>query len=142
MDKHGGELEAADIWQIFSQTYLSLSEPIAYVKHSLPEANGMQPIVLTLRYRGEEKRIEAEGNGPIDAALHALRIFGVDLQVRNYEERSMGASGEAGDARACAFVELAQAGTEGERHGVGIHPNIVTASLLAIISGANRLLLR
>mgnify|MGYP002150000930 CR=1 FL=1 len=45
--------------------------------------------------------------------------------------------GEDGNARACAFVEMAASG-KGEIFGVGIDSNIVTASLKAVISAVNR----
>jgi 2-isopropylmalate synthase len=50
----------------------------------------------------------------------------------------MSSSGEAGDARACAMMEVATAGGAGECYGVGIDANIVTASIKALISSANR----
>jgi 2-isopropylmalate synthase len=66
------------------------------------------------------------------------RTAGIKVQVRSYEERSMVPMGEDGNARACAFVEMAASG-KGETFGVGIDSNIVTASLKAIVSGINRL---
>ncbi len=45
-------------------------------------------------------------------------------------------AGEDGNARACAFMEVA--GGKGDCFGVGIDANIVTASIKAIVSGANR----
>ena len=72
----------------------------------------------------------------IDAAVDALSKLGIRLEVRSYEERSMG-KGE--DARACAFMEVMQAGGERECYGVGIDSNIVTASIRALVSGANRI---
>ncbi|HVO18560.1 MAG TPA: alpha-isopropylmalate synthase regulatory domain-containing protein, partial [Anaeromyxobacter sp.] len=41
-------------------------------------------------------------------------------------------------SRAAAFVEVAVEGAAGSRFGVGIHPNIVTASLLAVLSAIDR----
>ena len=81
-------------------------------------------------------RHPGEGNGPIDAAVHALSGLGIILQVRSYEERSMG---KGGDAKACAFMEVTQTGNDGECYGVGLDPNIVTASIKALVSGLNRL---
>jgi len=138
-DQHGGEMEAADIWTLFAQTYLESEAPVAYVEHHLFESNKAQGIRLTVRMDGETHVLLGEGNGPIDAAVHALRKLGIRLQVRSYEERSMGSSSEGGDAKACAFIEVTQPGSEGERYGVGMDANIVTASLKAILSGANRL---
>ena len=50
-------------------------------------------------------------------------------------------TGDDGNARACAFMEVAGTGG-GDYYGVGIDANIVTASLKALISGINRAAIR
>ena len=136
-DTHGGEMNAADIWALFDRTYLASTTPLRYVEHHLFEHGSAQGIRLTVEMSGTTHLLAGEGNGPIDAAVHALRSIGADLQVRSYEERSMGSSREGGDARACAFMEIAGSGGS-ERYGVGIDANIVTASIQALVSGVNR----
>ena len=138
-DQHGGEVEAEDIWQLFSKTYLDSVEPLRYVEHHLFEDGKAQGIRLTVERSGKTEVLTGEGNGPIDAATHALRQIGISLQVRSYEERSMSSSGDGGNARACAFMEVTQVGSERECYGVGMDANIVTASIRALLSGANRL---
>ena len=136
-DEHGGEMEAADIWGLFSRTYLEADAPLAYVEHHLFEEGKAQGIRLTVKKDGETQVVTGKGNGPIDAAVQALGSLGIAVQVRSYEEKSMG-KGE--DAKACAFVELMLAGGERECYGVGMDANIVTASIRALMSGADRLL--
>jgi 2-isopropylmalate synthase len=138
-DAHGGEMEAADIWSLFAQTYLETTAPVRYVKHRLFEQDDTQGIKLTLQIDGQIVEVSGEGNGPIDAAVHALRKAGIALQVRSYEERSTSSSHDGGDAKACAFIEVTQSGSERECYGVGLDANIVTASIKALISGINRL---
>ena len=138
-DTHGGEMEASDIWALFSKTYLETDTPLAYVRHQLFEEGTAQGIRLTVTIDDQTQVLTGEGNGPIDAAVHALRSVGISLQVRSYEERSMGSSGDGGDAKACAFMEVTQSGNERECYGVGIDGNIVTASIRALVSGANRI---
>jgi 2-isopropylmalate synthase len=138
-DAHGGEMSAADIWSLFSATYLDAATPVRYVEHHLFEHGKMQGIRLAVEVNGVPHLISGEGNGPIDAAVHALRGIGIDAQVRSYEERAMTPSGDAGEAVACAFLELARHGDSAERYGVGIDANIVTASIKAILGGVNRL---
>jgi 2-isopropylmalate synthase len=138
-DTHGGEMSAADIWQLFSRTYLESVTPVSYVEHHLFEHGGAQGIRLAVEVNGVPHLLSGEGNGPIDATIHALRSIGLDMQVRSYEERAMSPSGDAGEATACAFLELARHGDSGERYGVGLDANIVTASIKAIVSGVNRL---
>ena len=137
-DKHGGEVSAADIWALFSATYLDAEAPVRYRDHHLFEHGSAQGIRLNVDINGTPHLLTGEGNGPIDAAVHALQGAGIDIQVRSYEERSMGASGEAGNASACAFIEIAGTGSK-EMFGVGIDPNIVTASIRALLSGVSRM---
>ena len=138
-DAHGGEMSAADIWNLFSATYLDAATPVRYVEHHLFEHGKAQGIRLAVEVNGVAHLLSGEGNGPIDATVHALRGIGIDVQVRSYEERAMSPSGDAGEAVACAFLELARHGDSAERYGVGIDANIVTASIKAIVGGINRL---
>lgn len=138
-DAHGGEMSAADIWGLFSRTYLETERPLGYVEHHLFEHGKAQGIRLSVEVNGVLHLLTGEGNGPIDAAAHALQSIGIQVQVRSYEERSTNASIEAGDAQACAFMELTRPGGGGDRYGVGIDANIVTASIKALVSGVNRL---
>jgi 2-isopropylmalate synthase len=138
-DAHGGEMSAADIWALFSRTYLDDATPLRYVEHHLFEHGSAQGIRLAVEVNGVPHLLSGEGNGPIDATVHALRGIGIDVQVRSYEERAMSPSGDAGEAVACAFLELARHGDSAERYGVGMDANIVTASIKAIVGGVNRL---
>jgi 2-isopropylmalate synthase len=60
--------------------------------------------------------------------------FGLGIKIADYQEQSIseGASGTA-----IAFVEI-QFGSSGPVFGAGMNPNIVTASLDAILSAVNR----
>ncbi|MBL8392175.1 MAG: 2-isopropylmalate synthase [Candidatus Accumulibacter sp.] len=136
-DSHGGEMSAAEIWRLFASTYLAGETPMRYVEHHLFEHGEAQGIRLTLEIDGRIHLLAGEGNGPIDATVHALHSIGIGVQVRSYEERSM--AGKGSDANACAFLELARAGSSGECYGVGIDGNIVTASIRALVNGVNRL---
>ena len=137
-DAHGGEVTASDIWSIFSGTYLESTAPVCYREHHLYEHGSAQCIRLSVDIDGAPHILTGEGNGPINAAVHALHSAGINIQVRSYEERSMVPMGEDGNAQACAFMEIAGSGN-GEFYGVGIDGNIVTASLKALVSGINRM---
>jgi 2-isopropylmalate synthase len=133
-DRCGGEMLAADIWQIFNQTYLEAVSPVNYHSHHLFEQGALQGIRLEVEINGESQTLTGEGNGPIDAAVQALKSAGIAVQVRSYDETSMQSGGESADA--CAFIEIAYEG--GSHYGVGIDANIVTAAIKALVSGVNR----
>ena len=138
-DTHGGEVLAADIWNLFAQTYLQAAGPVVYREHHLFEHGSGQGMRLVMDIHGVTQVLTGHGNGPIDAAVHALQSAGLGVQVRSYEERSMGASAEGGEARACAFLEIVRPGETGACYGVGIDGNLITASIRALVSGINRL---
>ncbi|QSA99592.1 2-isopropylmalate synthase [Methylomonas sp. EFPC1] len=134
-DRHGGEIGAEALWQLFARTYLDLAKPLSYRGHQLFEHAQGQGIQMQIERDGEPHRLTGVGNGPIAAAVQALGSIGGSMSVRSYEERSIGSGS---DAQACAFVELAAAnGTT--TYGLGMDANIVTASIKALISGCNRL---
>jgi 2-isopropylmalate synthase len=83
--------------------------------------------------------IKGSGNGPIDAYVDALkRSLGVAFTFQDYHEHALGSGA---NAQAAAYVEVVP--EKGETlHGVGIHRNIVTASLHAVTSAASRILRR
>ena len=135
-DQHGGEMDATAIWELFSATYLETTSPVRYLGHQLFGEGEVQGNRLMVEHQGVEKTLVGEGNGPIDAAVQALNQLGIVIQVRSYEERSMG---KGGDARACAFMEVSQEEVDHDYYGVGIDANIITASIRALISGINRL---
>ncbi len=137
-DTHGGEVSADDIWSIFARTYLEATTPIRYREHHLFEHGSAQGIRLSVDIDGTPHILTGEGNGPINAVVHALQTAGIGIQVRSYEERSMVPIGDDGNAQACAFMEVAGEDA-GECYGVGVDSNIVTASIKALISGINRI---
>ncbi|MDE2129633.1 MAG: 2-isopropylmalate synthase [Betaproteobacteria bacterium] len=133
-DATGAEVTAQELWAMFNAEYVQTDEPLRYVAHHLNEHGHEQGIRLELEVDGRRVSLRGEGNGPIDAAVHALHL---PLVVHSYEERALGLGA---NARAVAMVEVAMEGMPVSTFGVGIDPNIVTASIRAILSGANRLL--
>ena len=139
-DTQNREMTAEAIWELFNQIYLDSDTPVHYIEHHLFEHDKAQGIKLTIEVDGKPHTVSGEGNGPINAAVHALQELGFEIDVRSFEERSMMTPDEDGSqAQACAFIELTTPGFNGERYGVGVHDNIITASIQALISGVNRL---
>ncbi|MCY0388211.1 2-isopropylmalate synthase [Robbsia sp. Bb-Pol-6] len=131
-DDTGSEVSAASLWELFNDEYTRVTEPIEYVKHHLAEQGDRESIALTVRIHGEQRVLRGEGNGPLDALMQALRV---PVRIQHYEER---ATGQGADATAVAFAEMATDALPGTVFGVGIHPNLVTASIRSAISGINR----
>lgn len=135
-DEHGSEVGHAELWQLFNQHYVSAVMPIHLQDYQLESHAQGQAIRMHIAVDGVPTIVSGHGNGPVDAAIHALKNIGIQVQIRSFEERSLGASASAGEAMACAFVEVVCQGKVS--YGVGMDTNIVTASIKAIVSGINR----
>jgi 2-isopropylmalate synthase len=127
------EMTAPELWKLFQGTYLDNSDSLAYRSHHLNEEGEKQTISLELLVDGKAITFKGIGTGPIDAAVNALNC---GLKVSSYEERSVGSGA---DAKALAMIEASCDGKPGARYGAGLHANIVTASLMSLVSGARRL---
>ncbi|MBL8467969.1 2-isopropylmalate synthase [Methyloversatilis discipulorum] len=131
-DASGQEVRAADIWKLFAQQYFEPALPFEYVTHHLSEIGDEQGIELVVKAEGVERTLSGRGNGPIAAVIDALKV---PARLHDYEERAIG---HGADAAAVAFAEFVIDGLPGSTFGAGMHRNIVTASVLAILSGLNR----
>ncbi|PJO39446.1 2-isopropylmalate synthase [Delftia acidovorans] len=133
------ELASDDLWKLFEATYLApLQLPWHYRSHHLFDSAQGQGIALeVVRPDGLRLQLYGEGSGPIDAVAAALgQHLGVALRIDHYEERSLG---QGAGAMALAIVEAALPGVAALRFGAGRHANIVTASILAVLHAAGRL---
>jgi 2-isopropylmalate synthase len=135
-DNEGGEVFPAQMWEIFSREYLVDHQPeprLAVRQYAVSTVEGKVEIVADASLDGVERHLTGVGNGPIDAFIHALSDVDIEARVLDYAEHAMSAGG---DARAAAYVETQ---VDGEVYwGVGVDPNIVTASLQAIAAAVNR----
>jgi 2-isopropylmalate synthase len=142
-DAAGGEVSGAEIFDIFTDEYLpSPSGTPDWGRfalrstRSVSEVDGADALEVTLLDAGRPVTVQGTGNGPIAAFCAALAsLDGVDVRVLDYAEHALSAGG---DARAAAYVECAVEGRV--LWGVGVDPNITTASLKAIVSAVNRAL--
>jgi 2-isopropylmalate synthase len=140
-DLTGKEITPPEIWDAFEVTYLAPVPALELVEHDTSDhagsnGAGSTKLQAVVRSHGSDREIAGRGNGPIAAFTDALaRECGITVQVVDYVEHAVGTGS---DATAVAYVE-ATAGSGGAVWGVGMSPNILTASLRAVVSAANRL---
>jgi len=131
-DGEGGEISPARIWEMFEQTYLTRTAPLRLVTQSLTSGD-TDRIDAVVELDGVRSQITGTGNGPIAAFVHALSDLGIDARVLDYAEHATGAGEEA---QAASYLEVAVDGSV--LWGCGVHPSIVTSSLVAVVSAVNR----
>nr|WP_312372844.1 2-isopropylmalate synthase [Delftia acidovorans] len=133
------ELASDDLWKLFEATYLAPRQLHWHYRshHLFDSAQGQGIALEVVRPDGLRLQLYGEGSGPINAVAAAIgQHLGVALRIDHYEERSLG---QGAGATALAIVEAALPGVAGTRFGAGRHANIVTASILAVLHAAGRL---
>ena len=133
-DASGGEMTPEQIWQAFSAEYLTRTGPLQLdTVHTETATGGHDAISVEVTNAGVSRTLDGEGNGPLSAFVDAISVLGYDVRVLDYAEHAMSSGG---DATAAAYVECEVGDTIG--WGVGVDPNIVTASLRAVVCAINR----
>lgn len=140
-DTSGRELSATELTRLFESNYLAQHTPWRMMDHRLFEEGGRTHIEMVMHGSAGQQMWRGQGNGPLDAAWHAVvaqRVAGVDesIQLRDYSEHAVG---HGSDSAAMAWVELGQENHAKGIYGAGVHVNLVTASLQALIQAVNRL---
>ena len=141
-DAEGKELPAKRIYEGFIETYVDQpGSRLAFVDHHTKadlDHKGRRLVDAVIRDGDREVAIVGTGTGPIDGFVDALsRHIGVQLSVLDYSEHSMH---RGSNAAAICYMEVEYPG--GKLFGAGIDTNIVTASLKAVVSAANRILVK
>lgn len=137
-----GEVSPERVYDTFIEQYVDLEEPYRFISQKLIDISGddseyERRAEITVAVNGEIKELTGLGNGPIDAVKNALNSLpGLYSHLLDYSEHAL-TSGSS--SKAAAYVYLRAKGSAKQEYGVGIHPNITTATIKAIISAMNRL---
>ncbi len=133
----GTEISSDLMWHTFQTEYLPADPAIRLISHEIRSSGGgiVTDITAQLLVAGDHVTASGSGNGPIDAFVTACNsALGTAMDVLDYAEHAMG-SGK--DASAVAYVESRNA--DGEvKWGIGVDPNIITASLQAVAATVAR----
>ncbi|MFZ9481252.1 MAG: 2-isopropylmalate synthase [Ilumatobacteraceae bacterium] len=132
----GTEISPVVMWEAFKTTYLPTEPRCSLSSHELrSNSEGRTSITAQLVVDGEHRTVTGEGNGPIDAFVHALRAgLASTIDVLDYSEHAIG---QGSEAMAVAYVETT-ASTGQVKWGVGTDPSTITAALRAVLSAHER----
>ena len=137
-----GEVSPERVYDTFIEEYVDNEEPYRFIKQKLidiseDDSEYERRAEITIEDHGEVVTLVGYGNGPIDAVKNALNsLSDMHTHLLDYSEHAL-TSGSS--SKAAAYVYLRAKGSACQEYGVGIHPNITTATIMAIISGMNRL---
>lgn len=151
-DSVGRELLSNEIADLFEQTYYLKENPrFNLVDYSIsadrsqspaPPAPGKTQDTKNMRRKfegvvsidGTEHKLRGIGNGPISSLANALTSVGIELDVQDYKEHAIG---KGKGVKAVTYIECTATGSSSKFWGVGIHEDVVQASLIAVLSAAS-----
>jgi 2-isopropylmalate synthase len=132
-DTEGGEVTAAQMWEIFSTEYLA-EGPLALLDHQNSSViESKHALTAEISADGQAQQVDGIGNGPISAFCDALATIGIEARVLDYTEHALT---QGTDAQAAAYVECEIGGQV--YWGVGVDTNTASASMRAVLSAVNR----
>ena len=136
-DKKHKELLPDEIYQIFIDEYVNVEKPYKLIEFQLKkEPGGTRSGTVDLEINGQHVTYSARGNGRLDAVSNALqKNLNISYSNVTYSEHAL----EIGQsARAIAYISITAA--DGKIYwGAGMDTDIITASILALISAINRM---
>ncbi|RKJ38884.1 2-isopropylmalate synthase [Acutalibacter sp. 1XD8-33] len=142
-DQRGREISPDEVFQIFQEEYLDVSEPYNLLTYKIFEEDGGSGQVIVdfegnVRHHHVTKAISGKGNGPIDAFFNAIGEIGLNnYQFVSYSEHAISTGA---NSQAVSYIQLRH---DGETlFGVGVDSNISVASIKGIICAINRNLKR
>jgi len=137
-DESGRELTPGALWALFQAEYLHSPGPWQVLGHELRQDGDTAEVSLRLQTPHGVVDTLGRGNGPLDATWHALASLGLPpgSSLAGYEEHAMQSGA---DAEALAWVSVTAPDMALPVHGAGRHPNLATASVLALVQAVNRM---
>jgi 2-isopropylmalate synthase len=91
---------------------------------------------IVIEYNGKATTVEVEGNGRLDCVSSAIKqVIGKDYVLESYVEHALE---EKSTSQAASYICIV---CDGKSYwGAGIHTDIMTSSVRALVSAVNRLL--
>lgn len=142
LDQTGGELPAGAVYQTFETEYLT-REPcyklkgFNVLKRHIDENDDLSSaeVEAEMVVLGKEQFLKGRGNGPLDAFCEALRdSLGITFTLQAYHEHALT---RGSSSKAVSYIMITD-GDNNEFWGAGVHPDIIIASIKALLSALNR----
>ena len=130
------ELSPDEVHDIFVKDFVNLQDKIAVLAIDYKEYEDTANAKVTISYNGQEQTYEVSGNGRLDCASNAIKqAIGKEYSLESYIQHALE---EKSTSKAASYVSII---FDGKTYwGTGIHTDIMTSSVYALVSAVNRLL--
>ena len=131
------ELSAQEVYEIFMNDFVNLRDKLHVVNATYEDvdADTVRGKVM-IEYQGKNVQTEVVGNGRLDCVSSAIKqVIGKDFVLETYVQHALE---EKSSATAASYVSIV---SDGKTYwGTGIHSDIMTSSVRALVSAVNRML--
>ena len=136
------ELSPSEVYDIFAETWLYTKSPLNVLEITERHIEGERGTDLpeqvagmaTVEWNGKRYAIAANGNGPLDAFVSAMKQTPAPaFNITSFHEHSVGSGS---DTQAMAYVQITKENGE-QVWGVGKSSNVGRAGIAAVVSALN-----
>lgn len=135
-DKTHAELSSDEVHKVFTETFVNRSDRIRLIDYSFDRGE-RTTVTLSLDIDGVGKDIRATAAGRLESAIAALeKEFSLSLADLTFDSHEVDRESEI---LAAAYISL-KANGDKRIWGAGISDDIITSSMLALVTVVNRIL--
>ncbi len=136
-DREHRELLPQEVYEIFLRDFVNLQSKLKIVNATYEESDPETVKgTVEIEYRGKTSVVEVEGNGRLNCVSTAIKqVTGRSYQLDSYVEHALE---EKSTSKAASYVCITENGKS--YWGTGIHTDIMTSSIRALVSAVNRML--
>lgn len=132
-DKEHKELSPEWIYQIFESAYIKNNNNFEIIDAHFEKVNQGFSASVIINQNNIHRTVLATGNGRLDAVSNAIKEhYDLDYQLIDYAEHALT---QSSSSKAAAYVSINMNGAK--YWGVGIHEDIILASVKALTSAIN-----
>lgn len=132
-DHKHAELQPEEIFELFKEKFENITSPYSINEVHFQQKDGITTQV-TSTYEGKTITTEATGNGRLDAVSNALKkAYNLDFSLVTYQEHALE---QSSSSQAIAYVGI-QTPSGKLAWGAGVNPDIIHASIDALITAIN-----
>jgi 2-isopropylmalate synthase len=131
------ELSPKEVYDIFHRDFVNLTEKLNVLEAGYDDVSAERVRgKIVIEYNGKATTVEVEGNGRLDCVSSAIKqVIGKEYVLESYVEHALE---EKSTSQAASYICIV---CDGKPYwGAGIHNDIMTSSVKALVSAINRLL--
>lgn len=134
-DREHKELSPGFIYQVFEDKYINRDDVFTIHHPQFRQLEDGVLVELKISQGEEERGVTANGNGRLSAVSNAIKqYFDISFELTVYEEHALS---RGSSSKAATYVGISKDGAK--YWGVGIHEDIIVASIQALASAVNQI---